>query len=192
MASRLVNLRYTLTWNDFQGHVPAGETLNALTDVEMVFSGFGVEHRDGGVTLRDSLVITVTLRRNRSWARAGAARTAALLNHEQGHYNITALTSRDLFIDLMALKARTFANAGALQTELNRVRGNYDPQAIHDKYDERTEADHGRDVAGQRRWDGYIQRAFTVPRTPPVNAPDGTAYKLRLRDVLQAAGHLPS
>ena len=190
MASRLENLRYALTWNDFRGTVPRNATLNALTSVTIVFTRLQVERTSSGVTLRDNVIVTVTLRRMQSWARAGSTRTAALLHHEQGHYNITALTARDMFIDLMQLKQRSFNNAAALQSELTRIRRLYDPQAIHDSYDAQTETDHGRNAAQQRTWDGYIQRAFTQVRTPPMHAPDGTAYKVRLRDVLRDAGKI--
>lgn len=40
----------------------------------------------------------------------------------------------------------------------------------------------------QRRWDGFIQSAFTVPRNPPVSAPDGTPYKTPLLDCLRGGG----
>ena len=36
-----------------------------------------------------------------------------LLNHEQGHYNITALVCRDCFVDVMLLKDQSFATAEA-------------------------------------------------------------------------------
>ena len=61
--------------------------------------------------------------------------------------------------------------------------------AIQSLYDEPGESDHGRNATGQSRWDGYITKAFTTPRNPPVNAPDGTSYKVTLRSVLLAAGH---
>lgn len=191
MASRLVNLRHTLAWTDFRGRVPSGQgNMNAMTAVDIVFTGFGVQRTSSGGTIRDSLMVTVTLQRSRSWARPGSARTAVLLNHEQGHYNITALTARDMFIDLMQLKNQSFSNTSALQAEVNRIRGRYNPQAIHDKYDARTETDHGRNSASQRTWDGYIQRAFTTARTPAVRAPDGAMYKVRLRDVLHTASRI--
>ncbi len=188
MPSRLVNLRYQVKWSDFQGQVPANARHAAQLASDFTFQGFGTTPVSGGVTLADTLVVTVVLRRNNSWARGGSARTAALLNHEQGHYDITALTARDLFIDLMALKAQVFPNAAALQRALQTARARYRPQAIQDLYDSHAEADHGHDTAAQARWDGYIRRAFTEARTPTVRAPDGATYKIRLNDVLRAAG----
>jgi hypothetical protein len=37
-------------------------------------------------------------------------------------------------------------------------------------------------------WDGFFNRAFTQPRAPAVKAPDGSLYKVRLLDLLEAAG----
>ena len=189
MASRLQNLMHTLTWNDFRGRVPHGASHAAKTAVEIVFTRLDVDRTSSGVRLRDNVVVTVALQQSQSWARQ-SERTTDLLHHEQGHYNVTALTARDMFIDLMQLKGRTFNGAAALQNELNRIRGLYNPQAIHDKYDARGETDHGRDSGKQRIWDGYIRQAFTQTRTPLVRAPDGATYKIRLREVLRAAGKI--
>lgn len=189
MPSKLKNLKYKVQWSDFAGKVPADAALNAEIHSGMSFSGMSVaKTADGGVTLADTLELTITLDRSASWARSGAARTAELLKHEQGHYDITALTARDLFIDLMQLKAKSFADAAALQQAIDAVRARYDAQKIQDVYDESGETDHGRNSDGQKRWDGYLSRAFNEARQPEVTAPDGVAYKIPLRDVLTAAG----
>jgi len=189
MPSVLRNLSHTLSWSDFRGQVPSNASLNAQTAVDIEFTRLEVERTSSGVRLRDNVILTIALKHNQSWAKQNA-RTAALLNHEQGHYHITALTGRDMFIDLMQLKSQTFSGDPALQSEFNGIRARYNAQAMHDKYDARSETDHGRDSAKQRIWDGYFQRARTHPRSPRLVAPDGAVYKVRLRDVLRAAGKI--
>ena len=45
-----------------------------------------------------------------------------MLNHEQGHDDLTALLARDLFIDVMLLKGRTFATAQAGSKEFTQLK----------------------------------------------------------------------
>ena len=188
MGSVLRNLFHTMTWGDFRGQVPRGATMAALTASDIVFTRLESESRDDGTALKDNLTITITLHQSQSWAKR-SERSAALLNHEQGHYTLTALTGRDLFIDLMRIKDRSFGRGG-LQTELTRIRNLYNPQAIHNAYDSDRETNHGENAGPQRDWDRFIQRAFTEQRTPPMHAPDGAMYKVRLRDVLRTAGKI--
>lgn len=190
MPSTLSNLRYTVQWTDFKAPVPSGAEHDAHIETDFSLH-YGFKSSGGKVSLRDDLRITINLKRDRSWAKSGAARTADLLSHEQGHYDITALTARDLFLDLMQLKSRTFASAAALSAEVRRIAGTYPLQATQDLYDAVGESNHGNDAAGQKRWDGYLKRAFTTPRTPAQHAPDGASYKLRLKDVLETAGRKP-
>jgi hypothetical protein len=81
----------------------------------------------------DTLTIAITMSNSLSWRRAssiqakGAAYDAALLKHEQGHYDSTALMARDLLIEVMQLKAKIFPSSAAgdndLRPILNRFNG---------------------------------------------------------------------
>ena len=74
------------------------------------------------------------------------------------------------------------------------VQDQYTSQIIEDiqtAYDSVSESSHGANAVGQQRWNGYLQTAFTQERAPQELAPDGTAYKVRLLDVLSAAGMYP-
>jgi predicted secreted Zn-dependent protease len=186
---------YRVQWNDFQGSPPAGSSLDAHIETKADLN-YQYSSGSGGTRLADSVTVTIRMLRGSSWARkqrinswSQAARDA-LLKHEQGHYDLTALMGRDMFIDLMALKPQSFANVGALQTAVTTIAQRYDPQRIHTKYDSTQESDHGRNPTQQRAWDGYIQTAFTQARSPAVSAPDGAAYKIRLLDVLRNAGKI--
>lgn len=198
MASKLVGLFKTLTWADFTGTPPAGSShlaftsatfsLPAVTAVKDAASGMRV--------LNDNITITVTFDAGKSWKKmaeinAKKLRTPAqILKHEQGHYDIVALIARDLFIDLMQLKGKVYADQAALNVDVAPILTKYNgtAQKIINKYDSSTESDHGENGAGQTKWDGFIKSAFTTPRTPAQSAPDGTTYKIPLLDVLKTNG----
>ncbi|MEO0388586.1 MAG: DUF922 domain-containing protein, partial [Pseudomonadota bacterium] len=180
MPSQLVGLRYAVTWSDFQGNVPADAAHTAHIDTKMKLN-YGWKSKGGSYSLADNVVVTVLLSRQKSWAKA-AERTAALLAHEQRHYDITALMARDCFIELMGMKGQGFPSQAALEKAVATVVAAYPIQTIQERYDDET--NHSQIGAQQTRWDCMIQRAFTQARTPAKTAPDGTVYKIPLLTVL--------
>jgi len=143
--------------------------------------------------LRDDAVISVQMDRDQTFVNQWALDRPApfptnLLHHEQGHYDLCALFCRDMFIELMALKQRTSPSAQAVISAAQAIFQRFDGfiAAVHAPYD--ADTDHGNNAAQQQRWDGFISSAFTTPRTPPMNAPDGTPYKTPLLDVLRQGG----
>ncbi len=195
MPSRLLNRVHRVHWSDFHAQPPHNVELDAHIETN---ANLNYRYSTGaqGAQLADSVTVTIQLLGQRSWAKKqliGSWSQQAqndLLRHEQGHYDITALMGRDMFIDLMALKTQTFPTPGALQAAVNALGQRYAPQSIHTKYDSAQETNHGRNASQQRSWDGYIQSAFTQQRAPVVRAPDGATYKTRLLDVLRNAGKL--
>lgn len=196
MASRLLNRVHRVQWSDFTGTPPrnAAEDAHIETKAEL---NYGYTTGPNGARLADNVTVTIKLLRGQSWAKKQRINgwpqqaQADLLRHEQGHYDITALMGRDMFIELMALKTQTFRTLQALQSAVSAIAQRYRPQAVHTKYDSNPETDHGRNAAEQRAWDGYIRTAFTQARSPAVHAPDGASYKITLLDVLRRAGKIP-
>lgn len=198
VASQLVGLFKTLAWTDFVGTPPAGSTHLAFTSASFSLPAVTVvkDAASGMSVMNDNITITITFNAAKSWKKmdeinAKKLRTPAqILKHEQGHYDIVALIARDLFIDLMQLKAKTYANQAALNLDVAPILKKYNgtEQKIINKYDSVTESDHGENGPGQTKWDGMIKSAFTTPRTPAQSAPDGTSYKTPLLDVLKANG----
>lgn len=202
MASTLTGLLKTLTWSDFgtprAGSAPAPGTTatTAETIVNVGFSGLAfdpVPGTTGQFTLRDSLSVTITFNRSQSFVMAwfltrSQAEKDRMLNHEQGHYNISALIARDFFVDVMLLKSQVFATAQAglnavtaIQTaSINKT------QIVQNLYDRET--NHSNVATQQASWDGFIRSAFNTARTPPSQSPGGVAHKQRLIDILRAAG----
>lgn len=196
MPSQLLRRVRSVQWSDFLAPPPPNSQVHAHieTDYNLAYTYVS---GPSGVQLNDNVTVTIRLLQNRSWAKKQIINSwpsqaqQDLLRHEQGHYDITALMGRDLFIEVMALKPQTFSNLSALQTALQTISQRYAAQPVHNKYDHSQETDHGRNAQQQRAWNNYIHTASTTPRTPAVHAPDGAVYKVRLVDVLRTAGKLP-
>jgi hypothetical protein len=202
MPSRLVNLKRQLRWHDFghprPGPDPAPGVAATAAQTRATYNYSIHSERVPGthpprLRVRDDITVTVALQPHMMFVNAWVFRRPAgfqtsVLHHEQGHYDLVALFCRDMFIDLVALKAQTFATNGDITQAVNQILARYDPpiKGIHKLYDNDTK--HGLDSARQQRWDRFIQTAFNQPRNPPVSAPDGTPYKVPLIGVLRPGG----
>jgi Bacterial protein of unknown function (DUF922) len=205
MASQLLNLKKQLLWSDFGIPVnkpapsPGKTATAALTRTNYVYSA-NAEPVPGTnpprYRLNDDVRITIQFQRPPSWVASWVFNTSLqeqnrILHHEQGHYDLVALLVRDMFIDIMQLKQNTYSTAQAVMNEINHIKQRYDSktQPVQDHYDVNT--NHGNTQSQQAVWDGFIQKAFTQQRNPPMNALDGTPYKIPLLTVLQQAGINP-
>lgn len=201
MPSKLVGLIKTLQWNDFgkprkdAPPKPGQVKTAAFTKAVPSFTGVNFNAAPGTkqLQLADTVTVTVTLSSTsfvNDWVFTvmDQAFQDALLNHEQHHYDIGALLARDFFIDIMQMKAKTFASATAANTEFNTIKAaTIDKQKkVEDLYDAETQS--GRIAAQQTNWDGFIKSAFTTPRPGGGSAPDGKPYKKTLIQVLKDAG----
>lgn len=198
MPSKLVGLFKTLTWADFTGPPDTKSAHLAFTSASFSLPPvMGVKDASSGqLVVNDNITITITFNASKSWKKMAEINAKKLrtpddiLKHEQGHYDIVALTARDLFIDLMQLKAKTYADQTALNADVAPILKKYGglEQKIINKYDAKSESDHGESGPGQTRWNGFIKSAFTTARTPAQSAPDGTSYKVPLLEVLKTNG----
>lgn len=202
MASRLLNLQRQLQWRDFtnrRSDPPPGPDdfavaayTSANFDMNVAYEWVPGTHPDM-YRLADNVTVTVQFRQRESWvetwvSRRSAAEQSRLLRHEQGHYDLVALLARDMFIELMELKQHQFGIGQAVVNAANNIRNPFaaKSQTVQDRYD--TDTSNGDVQAMQNDWNGYIQTAFSQPRSPPEHAPDGTIYKTPLLSVLQSAG----
>jgi hypothetical protein len=200
VPSKLVGFRpaKTLTWADFTGTPDAKSSNLAFTSAAFSVPAITAvkDATSGKFVMDDNVTVTITFNSAKSWKKmdeinAKKKRTPdEILKHEQGHYDIVALLARDLFIDLMQLKAKQYASQADLNKDVAPILNKYNgtAQKIFNKYDEKTETDHGENGAGQTKWNGFFQSAFTTPRTPAQTAPDGATYKLPLLEVLKSNG----
>ena len=161
----------TLGWQDFQAAAPAGHTGDAaLTDARFdaeydyewddtpSHKGFRVDH----------VQVTVTLDRASMWADK-ASRTAELLKHEQGHYDIVALIARDLFNELTGWDSGKLPKRFRKETDLKsaadravrqakalaaRLAGTATTVGVYDK-----QTRHMQDTKAQEEWDKALAAA---------------------------------
>lgn len=208
-GSRLVGLFRKLEWSDFAPRA-ANDPVFGGIGFAAIFLGTSVRvggavvgpgsftSRGGGFKLKNEVVVSVTFRGMQSPTVAGlsALEDQLLLDHEQAHYDLRALNARDEFIEIMALKGRTFASADEGATALRALTSRFDSLAnrIDTTFDGVSETNHNawerpafgpvRKPLAQSRWEGFIQMARTQERSPPDSAPDGTAYKVPLADIL--------
>jgi hypothetical protein len=216
MASQLSNLKTKLSLSDFkpdrqlksEGSSKDGKLAATAVSFSTSFSGTTVPKFDlvsGAHVLKDDVKVTITFDKNKSWVAQwildlpdSDKRKQFLLDHEQGHYSLTALLARDFFIDLMQLKGQSFPDQNSGRAEVTALHTKYDTavKKVDKKYDDETlhraweQLSFGppRKPAAQTKWEGFISKAFTQERTPRTVAPDGVAYKIPLLDVLKQGG----
>jgi hypothetical protein len=123
--------------------------------------------------------ITVTLNAAQMWVASWVfsrplAFQNTLLNHEQGHYEITMLNAGDVFIEVQTIQGGAFASAQAGVAAIRRMRSRlFNVQPIHNKYD--LDTNHGLNQTMQTAWDNALRDAritFVRPslRTALANA----------------------
>ena len=161
----------TLGWQDFQASAPAGYTGDAAQTEARFDMQYDYEWDDthGHTGYRvDHVQVTVTLDRASMWADK-ASRTAELLKHEQGHYDIVALVARDLFNELTGWESgkspKRFRKETDLKNAADRLRRQATSLAARlsgtattvGVYDKQTK--HMRDTKAQGEWDKALEAA---------------------------------
>ena len=153
-----------LSWNDFLpvDSLPDGsgdEAQTAATMSEM--NGISPVLTNGKFVLPD-LTLAVGLDRTQTMVIKTANKTADLLKHEQGHFDITVLTVRALAAELEQLKAGSVPSLGQ---HLNAARSKHQQRAnmITEKYDKETE--NSRNQALQKTWNDAIDATMKASST---------------------------
>jgi hypothetical protein len=148
-----------LTWNDFLSvqSLPDSSGDEAQTATTMpALSGIHPVLSHAKFSLPD-VALTVGLDRSQTMVISTAQKTADLLKHEQGHFDITVLTVRALAKEMEQLKA---GSPAALGQQLNALLSKHQQRAnlIEEKYDKET--DHSRDQDAQKTWNDAIDAAM--------------------------------
>ncbi|HEX6994197.1 MAG TPA: hypothetical protein VF339_08620 [Gammaproteobacteria bacterium] len=160
-----------LEWSDFKGQVDpnAGPQTAALTSAS-VSVGFELEVRGGRRCEFEVLRIETTaeFHPEHSWVRDGA-RTAAVLEHEQGHFDLAEVFRAVLERQAAALVGRpqrcaAGADPSAIEAEVNEwiaeIRGQVfdELERVQDQYD--AETGHGTLPDAQSVWTARIRQAL--------------------------------
>jgi hypothetical protein len=153
-----------LTTSDFGG-VPRPGSNNAIAHTKCSIS-FKFDGVGQGSRFKLNFDVRLTVDRNSSWIDmkriADNKQLARILNHEQGHYNISYMEQQELM--RMINRTRFDENYYSSQaTELfNRIHAKY--QELNANYDVDTQ--NMRDATQQHSWDVYFQKRLTY--MPPV------------------------
>jgi hypothetical protein len=164
MAITVTTTPVTLSWSNFRT-VPTlvdpadGQVIDAYTAFDFNFPSRPPRTVNGQFALADPLVITIT---PNCQFRSGATQTAALLSHEQFHYDVGTVTARALARHLMALRASTvpaLASAMRAAVTLHFVTRT---GLIQRRYDKDTR--HGTVARYQRIWKRRMATCLGNPR----------------------------
>lgn len=158
----LINFTKALTWTDFPNRLP--EPSPTSTIIESATIGVSWSHdidefvRKGNAIGIAKYTVTIFITPNncavlQSILTAGGAVAAALLKHEQGHYDIIALGAREFHNRMASLTAPTEAD---LVTMINTLDGQIRSRSTNKDalYDTRTA--HSVNVAQQSVWNTSI------------------------------------
>ena len=148
-----------LSWNDFLSvdSLPDSSGDEAQTATTMSeLSGIRPVMAQGRFSL-PNLTLTVGLDRTQTLVTKTAQKTADLLKHEQGHFDITVLTVRALAKELEQLHA---GSPAALGQQMNAALSKHQQRAnmLEGKYDKET--DHSKDQDAQKKWNQAIESAM--------------------------------
>ena len=167
----------SLTWEDFKG---TPET-DAAEDAE-ILSGLSFDDWRTDPATRDaetgqytikiqsaSLVVRNVMVQTGSWVVAGA-KTDALLNHEQRHFDLNEVYRRKLRTALLQLRGKGRTPKEALEDLQRQIKETWDKanaklKELQDQYDRET--DHGRKGTEQGEWDKKIDGWLKDPTKAP-------------------------
>jgi hypothetical protein len=164
----------TLGWQDFQGTAPARRSGGDDAECEARFDMAYDYDWDDNPKSRGYRVghvqVKVILDRATNWVVPGS-KSAALLKHEQGHYDIVALVGRDLYNELTGWDSTTPPKRFRKETDLKNAVDRLSRQAkalaarLAGKpgqvglYDAQT--NHGKDTTAQDAWNKALESART-------------------------------
>jgi len=142
-------------WNDYQPRVGVVSVYKALTYT-------GIKYKlDTDDDQRVSLEITAYFDKSRSWVNKESM-TEELLNHEQRHFDITAIYAEQLrnelksFVGMNIAKFMDTGKSKKVKETFNRVYA--EMEAKQRAYD--TATGHSTNVESQVKWDEWIDTEF--------------------------------
>ncbi|MET0152698.1 MAG: DUF922 domain-containing protein [Candidatus Binatia bacterium] len=148
-----------LTWSAFRSVESLAESEDAHIAAEISFPRpLRMESADGVYRL-PAFTITVAPEPARTRVRRSAQRSAALLRHEQGHYDIVVLAARALGRELASITA---SSASDLSRAVEDCVAKHTERAARSSEAYDRETDHGRSLSEQTRWSARIAAALTA------------------------------
>ena len=147
-----------ISWDEFAGRDsrPLGVDEDAQIHSEGILPSNLTPVNENGRLRLPAITVELSVDRTETWV-VTSRKTAELLAHEQGHYDITGLVGRDLAADLAALRG---GSGRELQRKVTRLMEHHRGEAgrLTRLYDQET--NHSRNRDEQSRWEGRIGEAI--------------------------------
>jgi predicted secreted Zn-dependent protease len=153
----LTGFDHSVRWDEFTTRTsrPEGVDEDAQIRTRTVSGGFRSHQPHGEECRVVSVDIGLSVDRTQTWVIDGR-QSDALLKHEQGHYDIVALGTRELYNRVLQLTAPRCSDINTRVQQLQReIQAAID--AADDRYDSRT--DHGNNAVVQQTWDTRLRAA---------------------------------
>jgi predicted secreted Zn-dependent protease len=148
---------HNVRWNEFRqvNQRPAGVQEDAQIRTRTVAFTFRTRQPAGQNCAVTDATVSIAVDGSRSWVVRDQQRDA-LLQHEQGHYDIAALGTRDLYNRVLGLTA---ARCPDINIQAQRLQNEIQAQitATDLRYDNQTS--HGNNTPMQQTWTSRIQTA---------------------------------
>lgn len=147
---------YSVSRSDFTSLTsrPTGQNEDAQIHPEMSFSNFQLARKGSAVTVT-KVDMNISLVATDCWA-VSRQMTNDLLKHEQGHYDILALSARELYNKIIHMSANSPYELQVKVTDLQEKSAERVNEA-DERYDKQTE--HGKNIKVQKIWDKKINAA---------------------------------
>ena len=141
-----------LKWEDFTGDVDKNSKFQAFTFYDYKYS-YRLKPLENNLVLVENFNTELELNPEKSWYLVKNA-TEELLSHEQGHFNIGILATKELrkSIENKKFNKNTFKNE--IQDLIRSIDKKY--QELGVKYDKETS--HSSDRIEQKKWDAYFKK----------------------------------
>lgn len=147
-----------VNWNMFEPRSarPPGVTYNAQISPKFDVQDVHVDEVDGTFKV-SGMKILVRVEKSESWV-VTSQKSAELLNHEQGHFDILGLMARELKHAAAEASASTKTELiRALRNLMAEKQGRADE--VDGDYDSEAETNHGKNKTKQDQWDKKISDA---------------------------------
>jgi predicted secreted Zn-dependent protease len=153
------NFDHLVAWSEFRtvSSRPPGVKEDAEIKANSAVS-YRTRRRGNAVSIVDATVNIITVTEE-SWV-VSDKKTDILLKHEQGHYDITALGTREFYSQLLALTADS---TNALAVKISALKEQFQKKidACNSRYDSQT--NHGLITSVQDTWHQKIASAKVNP-----------------------------
>lgn len=142
----------SVSWSDFTQVSSRPQGVNEDAEIHAQFPFSYNMGRNGRAIIVSSADMNISMNTVTSWA-VTSQQTSVLLQHEQGHYDITALGARELYNTMLTLSGASENNLKRSIRDANaRIQSKVD--AANRRYDNQT--NHSQNTTKQTEWNKQI------------------------------------